>query len=386
MQTLDPARQQELFDAYQQQLAINEQQQAQLTQQQQQLQQLLASSAQASPTVAPTIHLDEQAGAAPPVTYRPSEPRPPKPDTFDGLRLSTSRCNASTWLAEIKQYLVAAGVAEARRVEHAATYLKGTALTWWLTYRQLSPALAVSWEQFESWFLTRFQPIAASKTARVTLRALRQRPGRPVASYNDEFMRVMTMITDMNEIDQIEYYKAGLADRAVAAWVDRREPKTLMQAMEHAQLEDMRAFELSRGRQGFYRPAGSPLSAYQSGAGASASQQSVPMELGLQVGDDDESKYDSYTEPCAWVEQSGSDPQLSNMSRRPGTARRPFSSPGASVSTAGVPKLTPAERERCIKEHLCFRCRQKGHGSLNCPMFLSDRRGAGVQSGKGRAQ
>ena len=30
-------------------------------------------------------------------------------------------------------------------------------------------------------------------------------------------------------------------------------------------------------------------------------------------------------------------------------------------------KLTPAEREQCRKEGRCFRCRQKGHTSKNCP-------------------
>ena len=32
-----------------------------------------------------------------------------------------------------------------------------------------------------------------------------------------------------------------------------------------------------------------------------------------------------------------------------------------------VAKLTPEERERCIKEGRCFRCREKGHNSANCP-------------------
>ena len=36
-------------------------------------------------------------------------------------------------------------------------------------------------------------------------------------------------------------------------------------------------------------------------------------------------------------------------------------------NTPRVAKLTPEERERCIKEGRCFRCREKGHNSANCP-------------------
>jgi len=33
----------------------------------------------------------------------------------------------------------------------------------------------------------------------------------------------------------------------------------------------------------------------------------------------------------------------------------------------GIPKLTPAERERCLREGLCLRCREKGHMARECP-------------------
>lgn len=37
------------------------------------------------------------------------------------------------------------------------------------------------------------------------------------------------------------------------------------------------------------------------------------------------------------------------------------------IGNVQLKKLTPAEREQCLKEGLCLRCRQKGHFARNCP-------------------
>ena len=34
-----------------------------------------------------------------------------------------------------------------------------------------------------------------------------------------------------------------------------------------------------------------------------------------------------------------------------------------------IRKLSPAERERMLKEGRCLRCREKGHYARNCPRF-----------------
>ncbi len=267
-------------------------------------------------------------------------------------------------------------MSQQRWVAHAATYLRGTALLAWQSYLKLSPSPIVPWQQFEQWFLARFQPIAAAKTARVALRTLRQQPGHSVSTYNDEFMRLMQMITDMAEIDQVEYYKHGLNSREVANWVDRRDPKTLMEAMEYAQLEDLRDKRF-KNSQSFTRSSHS-FPSFPSAS--SAVQVSVPMELGHLHGDGEDAEYDMYED-----EQAETAPQLSFMSRRPAarhpSSRHPSAAPG-SAPTNTTPKLTPAERQRCMKERLCFRCRQKGHGALTCPSFPNNR----SQSGKGQAQ
>ena len=39
------------------------------------------------------------------------------------------------------------------------------------------------------------------------------------------------------------------------------------------------------------------------------------------------------------------------------------------VDTIKIAKFTKEEREHCIKEGLCLRCRKKGHMARNCPAF-----------------
>ena len=306
---------------------------------------------------------------------RTNEPKPPRPETYDGTRFSSGKSNVTTWLAEMQQYLTATGLAEDRWVAHAATYLRGTALMALQAKTKMQSSPITAWKEFEKWFLLRFQPIAAAKTARAALRVLCQKPGQSVSSYNDEFMRLMQMITDMAEIDQVEYYKHGLHSTKVADWVDRRDPKTLMEAMEYAQLEDLRDKRFKHS-QSFTR-SGHSFPSYSSST--PAVQVSVPMDLSHMHGDNVDLEYDMYDD-----EQAEASQQLSYMSRRPAPrfSSRPSGTAPGTAPTTTIGKLTPAERQRCMKEHLCFRCRQKGHGASSCPTFPNNR----SQSGKGQAQ
>ena len=42
------------------------------------------------------------------------------------------------------------------------------------------------------------------------------------------------------------------------------------------------------------------------------------------------------------------------------------------VDVIRITKMTPQEREHCIKNSLCFCCHQSGHLSSACPSFPSD--------------
>ena len=60
--------------------------------------------------------------------------------------------------------------------------------------------------------------------------------------------------------------------------------------------------------------------------------------------------------------------QPSNKSNKPSTPKP--TNDGAEPMEIGniqLQKLTPAEREKCMKEGRCLRCREKGHIAKNCP-------------------
>lgn len=346
-------------------------QEQQLQAQGQQIQRLMESQQQPRAEEALVIH------PSPPSAFR--LPKPPKPNTFDGAILNLRGVGASIYIEELEQYMAAAQVPKEHWVEAAVPYLKGGALLSYINEKKDNPAQIAQWDGFKAWFLKRFQPVAASKTARSALRALRQRVGESLTSYNEKFLRLMQLILDMSEADKIDHYKNGLRDKQVYAWVDRDDPKSLQEAMEKAVLEDQR----QRGRE--FPTTRFPSTSSTLFRPAPAAQQHVPMELGNMVGDWSESAWDhdSYIETEHDVDEANenkydteTEAQMSQLAAAP---RRTNAS---SAPPKRLGKLTPEERERCMKNGLCFRCRRAGHMSMQCP-FASK---PSSQSGKGRAQ
>ena len=336
LQQLQQQQQQSQAQAAEQFAALQQQQLAVMQQVQQQLAAIQQQAAQQAPPPPPPPPPPPAAPAAP----ARHEPKPPKPNMFDGMR-APSKALAQTWLAEMEQYLEVAAVPVDRWVLHAAPYLRDFAGT---AYRQAAPL--TSWQAFSAWFLRRFQPMAPSKTARAALKQLTQK-GRSLLSYNEAFMNQLQTIDDMSEADQIANYLAGLHPR-IALEVDRLEPKTLADAMEQAQKEDLRWTTHQRQRanqqqssHGNTRSHTSFTQRNHSGAHGGG-QQSVPMEIG-----NIESKHDD-------GRADGKQMHAMQQHQR-------------------VSKLTDQEREQCRKKGLCFRCRRPGHMSNACPAFPSSK-------------
>lgn len=223
-----------------------------------------------------------------------------------------------------------------------------------------------SWTEFRSAFLFRFSPSDTSRIARLKLHTVEQRSS--VADYNAAFFNQMELIHDMSAADQVMQYILGLKQN-IRNDVDRENPTTLTDAMHLAQRDDTRMYNLNRYTHNHMKS----RSGYGGGRSNNSYQQTSPMELGSMDSEDtygeEEQKYD--------VELD----QLNAFMRRNGPSR-PSNSRPTPPSSSGAPltKLTPEEREKCVREGRCFRCRQTGHQSRECPKYPSSSTGGSRHS------
>jgi len=310
----------------------------------------------------------------------PSMVKVAAPGNFTGAQ----NINVDTWLFEMNQYLTVCGVlTDEQRIAVASSYLKEAALQWWLGRCRLPNIPPRDWLSFVAALKERFQPLAASRTARAQLRGLRQ-AGMTVAEYSYKFNNLIQLITDMSEADQVELFVYGLRN-AIAREVDMSDPKTLQDAMTRAQrveliLDNRRTYNpRSHFSSNYSNPSGQSSSGYSHSSSSSGSSAGAPMELGnvntdtsrdlefkdegaemeaeyqryLQEGEEYEPSYQREDSEAQGAEESAEDSEmLQAMQQRAG---------GRAQS------ISREEFARCMRERLCLRCKKPGHMARNCP-------------------
>jgi len=300
------------------------------------------------------------------------------PSNFTGTRT----VNAEAWLFEMNQYLTVCNVSDEQRVAVASSYLKESALQWWLNQnRSLANERPRDWLSFAAAFRERFQPIAASQTARAQLRALRQGT-MSVAEYCNKFYTLVNLISDMGEADQVANFLSGLS-QTVATPVCLYNPQTLQTAMAAAQ-----RVEVLLGNRNPYSSSSPSTSSTRIpsythtpvSAPSSTSTSSAPMELGNvnfnmdslgQELDEVEQEYQKYLDegdagfepnPEIWnakelVKEETKEEETEQLQVIQRDSRR-----GGSRNSA--PYLSREEFTRCMKNGLCLRCKKPGHSLL----------------------
>jgi hypothetical protein len=327
---------------------------------------------------------------ASPLTAVPIHIKLAKPNHYNGA-LST---NVDTWLFEMEQYLAGSFVNDdAARITIASTYLRDLASTWWYQICQVERAPPTTWVEFKEALKSRFQPIAAARTARANLRNLKQ-GGKSVAEYCNAFYKQVQLISDMSEADKIDNFVSGL-NSVIAREVDYRDPTQLQGAMTFAQAAELRMRNhRSNNYQHHYsnynrdRYPSSNRSNYDSRTTTSTTTtNSAPMELSNvnltsadSVDENYDADYEKYLEEGDLYERdtgvNDADPEDAQAADAEQEAEEQLqamysnSNQRSSHSTnqrGRVPNLSREEFIRLMKERKCLRCKKPGHIARNCP-------------------
>lgn len=235
-------------------------------------------------------------------------PKKNKPSSFYG------KGSVSSWCVQMDNYLGNARGMDSLKV--ALSYLAGSAHEWWIVYEKSTEGQSINtWDALKAALLQRFETLNKEKIARDKLARWKQ--VKDVPTFNDDFNKIILDIPEIGVKDQIDRYSRGLKPYIWKA-LCTHEYENLTDLMRDAERIEA-AYKRSGTRQ---NGPGSGTRASNSVGGSSA----VPMEIGNIV-------------------------------------TRPFQNNNRIQLT----KLSEEERNRCMKEGLCLRCRQKGHLAKNCP-------------------
>ena len=186
----------------------------------------------------------------------------------------------------------------------AVSYLSGTAHEWWIKYKETKDGQKITtWAQLREALVSRFSTLNKEKIARDRLAVWKQL--KDVRSFNEDFQKIILDIPNITIDEQIDRYTRGLKNY-IWKEICTNDYESLSDAMCDAE-----RIESAHRRV----PTSSKKSLKNNSTGSQGDINPVPMELG-------------------------------NVQLR---------------------KLTSEEREKCMKEGLCLRCRQKGHMAKDCP-------------------
>ncbi|XP_012842063.1 PREDICTED: uncharacterized protein LOC105962308 [Erythranthe guttata] len=131
---------------------------------------------------------------------------------FDGKLNPEEYCD---WKASLEALFEWKNLTEQRKVQLVATKLKGHALIWWQQYqrsreRKGLPRVA-TWLEMKLMMDEKFLPLDYNQTLYQKFHLLRQRVDQSVASYTEEFYKLMSRIELYDSNDQlVARYVAGL--------------------------------------------------------------------------------------------------------------------------------------------------------------------------------
>jgi hypothetical protein len=263
-----------------------------------------------------------------PIYSASSGDKPVRPESFSG-----DRSKLDQFLLQLDLYLDLTNYTRTLnhtdQVKRAQQFLKDGALQWFASI-QLSEQPFTSIEDFKTRIRLHIAPHGISKTTRAKLKTLKQT--HSLQAYNTLFLGYMIHLPNMDPEDAIEHYRSGLRTN-LQDKISDKEFTTINEIMDAVVLIDQRMQHQSIGNRSTSSFRSSSSSAFfvnpSSSGSSTTSSTSAPMDLSV-------------------VEQQQQDTELNAIN-------------------GPLKKLTEAERQQLMREGKCFRCRQRGHMSRDCP-------------------
>ena len=231
------------------------------------------------------------------------KPRINKPTPFTG------KGSVKSWTVQMDNYV--RDIDQSTAFNIALSYLSGNAHEWWIFYQNSKEGKGIEgWQGLREALIRRFDTLNREKIARDKLATSKE--VKDVATFNDYFLRILLESPNINVEEQIDRYTRSL-NTYLWRGICTKKYTVLSNAMRDAErVESAHRWSgtMNRGQN------------HSLSNGSSAKQSSVrtPMAIG--------------------------NFQTKNME---------------------LGKLTKEEREKCMREGLCLRCREKRHMARNCP-------------------
>lgn len=246
------------------------------------------------------------------------------------------------FLQQMQTYLTVCNVPQDKWAYIASTYFDGDVVVWWETHQIATQHRSYTWAEFCNVMRTQFRPLNYKEEARRRLTSMYQ-GNWTVYEYAQRFYKEVNLLGNMADDDQLYHFRKGLNPDITRAMLNS-DLHTLEELVQEASRVETRLKELAAMRRSFP-------------AALTRADGPTPMDIGA---------LRSYPKPRPRTYKAALNVADATAADYVPGAPAELNSIANSIATPKLKKLDDAERARCRRDGLCFRCRKPGHTSAAC--------------------